>query len=280
MLNWQKNNLTVVFSAFLLVLSSLILSVNVHAAPTSELIDFWDESDEENTNTIDHSKWQTVLDAYLVSNHPSGINRFNYKAVSKADKSALESYINDLKKTDPREYSLAEQKAYWINLYNALTVNLILDNYPVKSITKLGGFFSFGPWDKEIITIEGETLTLNNIEHGILRPIWKDNRIHYAVNCASMGCPNLSATAFTAENTEALLDQSAKDYVNHTRGVKIEGDKMQVSSIYEWYKVDFGGTDASLIEHLKLYAEPQLQEKLNSFSGKITDSYDWSLNQP
>ncbi|GAB2199453.1 DUF547 domain-containing protein [Sessilibacter sp. MAH4] len=280
MLNWQKNNLTVVFSAFLLVLSSLILSVNVHAAPTSELIDFWDESDEENTNTIDHSKWQTVLDAYLVSNHPSGINRFNYKAVSKADKSALESYINDLKNTDPREYNLAEQKAYWINLYNALTVNLILDNYPVKSITKLGGFFSFGPWDKEIITIEGETLTLNNIEHGILRPIWKDNRIHYAVNCASMGCPNLSATAFTAENTEALLDQSAKDYVNHTRGVKIEGDKMQVSSIYEWYKVDFGGTDASLIEHLKLYAEPQLQEKLNSFSGKITDSYDWSLNQP
>lgn len=280
MLNWQKNNLTVVFSAFLLVLSSLILSVNVHAAPTSELIDFWDESDEENTNTIDHSKWQTVLDAYLVSNHPSGINRFNYRAVSKADKSALESYINDLKNTDPREYNLAEQKAYWINLYNALTVNLILDNYPVKSITKLGGFFSFGPWDKEIITIEGETLTLNNIEHGILRPIWKDNRIHYAVNCASMGCPNLSATAFTAENTEALLDQSAKDYVNHTRGVKIEGDKMQVSSIYEWYKVDFGGTDASLIEHLKLYAEPQLQEKLNSFSGKITDSYDWSLNQP
>ncbi len=280
MLNWQKNNLTVVFSALLLVLSSLILSVNVHAAPTSELIDFWDESDEENTNTIDHSKWQTVLDTYLVSNHPSGINRFNYKAVSKADKSALESYISDLKNTDPREYNLAEQKAYWINLYNALTVNLILDNYPVKSITKLGGFFSFGPWDKEIITIEGETLTLNNIEHGILRPIWKDNRIHYAVNCASMGCPNLSATAFTAENTEALLDQSAKDYVNHTRGVKIEGDKMQVSSIYEWYKVDFGGTDASLIEHLKLYAEPQLQEKLNSFSGKITDSYDWSLNQP
>ncbi len=255
-------------------------SSTTSAAPGSELLDFWDESDDENTATIDHNQWQQILDKYLISDHESGINRFDYKAVSKEDTKLLKGYIGGLEKLDPRDYSLAEQKAYWINIYNALTVEVILDNYPVSSITKLGGFFAFGPWDQEATTIQGEELTLNNIEHGILRPIWQDNRIHYAVNCASMGCPNLAGTAYTAENTEEILEQAAKDYVNHERGVTFEGEKLKVSSIYHWYKVDFGDNNDSLVEHLKQYAEPELKAKLEGFDGKLTHDYDWKLNQP
>ncbi|MCV5656507.1 DUF547 domain-containing protein, partial [Escherichia coli] len=82
------------------------------------------------------------------------------------------------------------------------------------SITKLGGLFSFGPWDQDVIIINGKSLTLNDIEHRILRPIWQDPRTHYAVNCASLGCPNLQTQAFTAENTQALLESAAKTFIN------------------------------------------------------------------
>ncbi len=264
---------------FFTVIIALGFSMTTSAAPSSELLDFWDESDEENTDNIDHNSWQQILDTYLIDDHKSGINRFDYEAVSKEDSKQLSTYIDTLEKLDPRDYALAEQKAYWINLYNALTVKVILDNYPISSITKLGGFFAFGPWDQEISTIQGETLTLNNIEHGILRPIWQDNRIHYAVNCASMGCPNLAGVAYTAENSEQILENAAKEYVNHERGVTFDGKKLKVSSIYHWYKVDFGGNNDSLIEHLKEYAEPELKAKLDAFDGKVTHDYDWKLNQ-
>lgn len=185
--------------------------------------------------------------------------------------------------TDPRRYKKIEQKAYWINLYNALTVQLILDNYPVKSITKLGeGLFSFGPWDDPAATIRGKTLSLNDIEHKILRPIWKDQRIHYAVNCASYSCPDLSAMAFTANNTEELLEEGASAYINHPRGVGVDGDDLLLSSIFDWYLVDFGDSQETLVQHLKHYAKPALKQKLAAFErngGDIDHDYNWDLNE-
>ncbi len=176
----------------------------------------WDRSDESNPSAIDHQPWQKILDNYLQSDHPSGVNRFRYSQVSADDKNTLKTYLAQLQAIDPRTYRRSEQMAYWINLYNALTIDLILENYPVKSIKKIGkGFFSFGPWDDDIAYIAGNKLTLNDIEHKILRPLWKGPRIHYAVNCASYGCPNLASMAFTANNIDSLLNQSAHDYVNH-----------------------------------------------------------------
>ena len=231
--------------------------------------------------SIDHKPWQKILDKYLQSDHPSGVNRFHYSQVSADDKKALKIYLSQLRSIDPRAYRRSEQMAYWINLYNALTVDLILDNYPVKSIKKVGkGLFSFGPWDDDIVRIAGNKLTLNDIEHKILRPLWKDPRIHYAVNCASYGCPNLVTKVFTASNTDFLLNQSARDYVNHSRGVRFEDGNLIVSSIYHWYSEDFGGHDQKLIEHLKKYAEPQLKQKLDQYQGPIDHEYDWSLNEP
>lgn len=240
---------------------------------------FWDISNENNAANIDHAAWQHLLDRYLVSDHASGINRFNYDAVSDADKHTLESYLGSMQQLDPRNYNRDVQQAYWINLYNALTIKVVLDEYPVESITTISeDFVSFGPWDDLVAEVQGQALTLNDIEHRILRPIWNDNRIHYAVNCASIGCPNLSAQAFTAANLEAQLEAAAVAYVNHPRGVHFDNGELQVSSIYHWYKVDFGNTDASLLLHLQDYAKPPLRAQLENYQGNINHDYDWNLN--
>ena len=196
-----------------------------------------------------------------------------YQAVTNTGKTKLKQYIKQLEQVNPLEYSKAEQYAYWINLYNAVTVDLILDAYPVKSITKLGGLFSFGPWGDDVVSISGKSLTLNDIEHRILRPIWQDPRTHYAVNCASLGCPNLQPQAFTADNTETLLEQAASEFVNSDKGVLIKNNKLQLSSIYEWFAVDFGNRE-QLIKHLNQYRTQPVKN-----TDKISYDYDWSLNQ-
>ncbi len=255
---------------FLLLLSAL-LSFSVFAAPKAELWSYWQQSDLANQAQISHQEWQQLLDRYLVSQGEN--TRFRYSKVSPADKAKLKQYIQRLATLDPRQYRKAEQYAYWVNLYNAVTVDLILDHYPIKSITKLGGLFSFGPWDQNVLVINGKKLTLNDIEHRILRPIWQDPRTHYAVNCASLGCPNLQAKTFTADNTQTLLDSAAKTFINSKKGVTISGDNAQISSIYDWFAVDFGG-ESQVFNHIRKYA-PQY----NSFSGRVTYHYDWSLNQ-
>ncbi len=237
----------------------------------------------DNTDGIDHSSWQVILDTYIeykqdISNYPP-VNLFCYRNVSKQDRLNLTAYLDYLQSIDPRNYPKTEQFAYWVNLYNALTVDLILKNYPIKSITKLGSLFSFGPWDETIAKVAGHALTLNDIEHHILRPIWQDPRIHYAVNCASFSCPNLSDKAYTAANAEALLEQGAHDYVNHPRGLNLRGNKLELSKIYKWYSDDFGDSEKEVIDHIIRYVNPVLRNRLKSFNGKINYRYDWRLNE-
>ncbi|MDY6991952.1 MAG: DUF547 domain-containing protein [Pseudomonadota bacterium] len=269
--------------AFIMAVLCLFSLRVLQAAPEAELIPFWNKSDENNEKQIDHSAWQTILEQYVHADHPSGVNLFNYQELkhNKADQDTLEAYLTQLQALDPRSYTQAVQKAYWINLYNALTVDLIIEHYPVKSIKKIGGLFSFGPWDESIATVAGQKLTLNNIEHGILRPIWQDNRIHYAVNCASYSCPNLAAQAYRADNTEQLLNQGAQAYVNHQRGVEfMDDDYLVLSSIYDWYQIDFGGSEAAVLKHLRQYAQPKRAQRLKHFDGSIDYEYDWRLNEP
>ena len=268
-----------VAAALLVVTPSFAL-----AAPSSALLEFWNASDETNAETIDHSAWQNLLTAYL-SSHPSGVNRFDYAALkaSDEDRTKLADYLAHLQAHDPRTYARVEQKAYWINFYNALTVQVVVNAYPVDSIRDIHESWIplSGPWDDVHATVAGQELTLNNIEHGILRPIWRDNRIHYAVNCASYGCPNQSPAVFTAANTEELLDASARAYINHPRGVDfVDGDFLVISSIYDWYVEDFGGNQTSVLAHLIQYAEAGLVARLKEFAGSVDYEYDWNLNQP
>lgn len=240
---------------------------------------FWLLSDETNTATIDHSKWQSILDEYLVTDDPSGINYVDYQSLLEEDSQLLVDYLEMLATVNPTAYSRAEQLAYWINLYNALTVKLIIDNYPLESITKLGkSKLSFGPWDDQITVIASKALSLNDIEHSILRPIWKDYRIHFAVNCASKGCPNLQDQAFTRENTLILFNKAATEYLQHPRGLSYDGKTLTLSSIFDWYKQDFGENQQQRLNTLLKYLPDEVSNQLRSNHYTIKYDYDWALN--
>ncbi|MFC1657541.1 DUF547 domain-containing protein [Candidatus Moduliflexota bacterium] len=261
--------------------AGLLLSVAVAlAAPKPDLWDRWVAHDPSSPEIVDHSAWDRFLDSYVVADHPSGINLLRY-GEAREGKAALDGYVTALEVTAVSKYGRAEQMAYWINLYNAVTVQVVLDHYPVGSIREIKispGLFSSGPWDKKLLKIEGQAVSLNDIEHRILRPIWKDNRVHYAVNCASLGCPDLQPVAFTAANTEELLEKAARAYVNHPRGARFEDGKLVVSSIYDWFEIDFGGSAGDVIDHLRSYAEGDLSKGLEGYSGKFKSGYDWDLN--
>lgn len=260
---------------------SLIFSVfSLHAAPQAELWDYWDSHNPESKQSVSHQKFQLFLDNYLKTDNSSGINTLSYESVIEADHKNLASYIEDLERITVTSLNRDEQMAYWINLYNARTILLILDKYPVKSILDIkDNVFAFGPWDMKLLEIEGKLLSLNHIEHNILRPIWQDKRIHYVVNCASMGCPNLQARVFRAENLEEQLEAAVYDYVNHPRGVRFKGKKLIISSIYDWYKVDFGSTRESILSHLSDYAEPDLKKRLELYESNLSYDYSWNLNK-
>ncbi len=252
------------------------------AAPRADLWPRWQKHDPSNAQKIDHTVWDRFLKKYLVAPHPSGIHRVRYGAVSPDDRKALKSYLETLQRLPISTFNRTEQKAYWINLYNALTLEVILSHYPVGSIRDIDispGWFSDGPWGAKLWTIEGEKVSLDDIEHRILRPIWKDNRVHYAVNCASLGCPNLQPAAYTPENLNSLLEKGAREYVNHPRGALFDGGRLRVSSIYVWFQEDFGGNTQGVLNHLSQYAEGPLAEALKSYRGRLSHDYDWRLNE-
>lgn len=254
----------------------------VSAAPSSDLWPHWQAHMQDGPQEVEHRAWDMILKKYLVTNHPSGINRFRYADVTPADRQTLAEYLGQLQQLKVSSLNRKEQKAYWINLYNGLTVQVILDHYPVKSIMDIDispGFFSNGPWDAKLLTIEDEKISLNDIEHRILRPIFKDNRLHYALNCASIGCPNLQAAAFTSANIEELLEASARTYINSPRGARVVKGRLHVSSIYKWFQVDFGGSKSGVVKHLRQYAEGDLAEALQTYSKGLRFGYDWNLNE-
>ena len=248
-------------------------------APKSELWERWEAHDPDAATVIDHSDWSRFLAKYVYPD-PTGVNLVSYIDVTEEDRTALQSYLDDLQAVPISTYNRAEQEAYWLNLYNAVTVEVILDHFPVKGIRDIDispGFFSDGPWGKDLVTVEGEDLSLNDIEHRILRPIWGDPRVHYAVNCASIGCPNLLPVAFTGETLDSMKSEAARAYVNHPRGVTIEGETATISKIYLWFSEDFGETPDAIKAHLMLYADPALAAALTGVK-EIEYAYDWALN--
>lgn len=253
------------------------------AAPKAELWDIWQAHNPDSVLSVDHSAWDELLERYIRSGSGSraGINLFDYAAVSAADKQRLADYLARLAAVPVADLTRDEQRAYWINLYNALTVHIIVQHDPVASIRDIAdGLFSPGPWSKKRFQVGGEPISLNDIEHRILRPIWRDARLHYAVNCASLGCPNLVRQAFTASSSEMLLDAGARAYVNHPRGARLADSELVVSSIYVWFKEDFGGNDAGVIAHLRRYADEPLAAELAQIDRLGGDDYDWQLNAP
>lgn len=250
------------------------------AAPKATLWARWTAHDPASTLTVEHGAWQEFLTAY-VGTAPDGINRVAYGHVTAIDRTSLADYVARLEATPVSRLNHPQQLAFWINLYNALTVSVVLDHFPVASIRDIDispGLLADGPWGRKLATVEDQPVSLDDIEHRILRPVWKDPRIHYAVNCASLGCPNLQLTAFTAENADTLLTQAARDYVNHPRGVSTGDGPLIVSSLFDWYRDDFGGTDETVIAHLKRFAEGAIKGRLDAATRIDGYTYDWTLN--
>lgn len=240
------------------------------------------------TKTVDHSAWTTLLSTY-VSTDETGLNRVDYKGIKAKAVSTLADYIRTLEAVNPAQLDRNEQFAYWANLYNAKTIDIIVAHYPVGSIRDISldtNLFSVlkkavgagGPWKTKVLTVSGTKLSLDDIEHQILRPIFKDPRVHYAVNCASIGCPNLGVEAFTGAQLNEQLDAAARAYVNNPRGISVTDGKVSASSIYSWFQSDFGGSATGVLDHARRYAAPDLKAQLEGQTEISSFDYNWGLN--
>ena len=212
---------------------------------------------------INHAGLDTLLQKYV-----DEAGKVNYKGL-KTNKEALYAYCQTLSEHPAEEtWSREEKMAYWINAYNAFTLKLIVDNYPAKSIINFDGGKT---WDVKRIRIGDKKYRLNNIENDILRPQFKDARIHFAINCAARSCPPLLNRAYTAENLDSTLEARTKAFINDPSFNTLSTSKARVSKIFDWYGVDFG----DLKKYLNKYSATQLKS-----SATITfNEYDWSLNE-
>lgn len=209
-----------------------------------------------------HSSFNGLLAKYV-----SASGNVNYKGL-KSTESKLDAYLKDLDANVPAgDWTKDEKLAYWMNAYNAFTIKLILNNYPVSKITDLHGG---KPWDQKWISLGGKTYSLNDIEHTIIRPTFKDPRIHFAVNCAAKSCPPLLNKAYTGQNVDRELTKVTKAFVNSASN-KISNSSVEISKIFEWYAEDFG----NIIDYLNQYAA----EKVDSNAKVGYLPYNWALNE-
>lgn len=229
-------------------------------------------------NTFDHLAYDSIL-RQNVNLDAQGYASVNYNALV-GQRGAVDAYVASLTASDPTQLSRDEAHAFWINLYNAKTLSVMLEHWPVNSIRDIklggGGLFGKGPWSKKLMTINGTELSLDDVEHKIVRAIFKNPLSHYALNCASYSCPNLMPKAYTAANLNALMQESATLYINHPRAMTIENGEITASKIFSWYADDFGGK-SKLKAHWSKFATPELAEQINAAS--IADyEYDWTPN--
>lgn len=273
-------------SAAVVIMMAAITQANAQLAIEKALVaksklhnQLWTQYDPNSALEIDHSSWDEFLSKYVRQDN-LGINLLGYSRVTRADKQLLADYLDTLQATDVTKLNRNEQYAFWLNLYNASIVKVGLDNYPVKSIldVKKNVLDLKGPFNDKVATVMGLELTPDDIESGIVRPIWNDPLLHYGFNCAAISCPNLGVKAFRGETLNEQLSSAAAAFINDPRGVTVKGGRITVSKIYFWYDVDFGGTDASILEHISRYAGPELKAAIDG-KRKITRyEYDWLLN--
>jgi len=222
-------------------------------------------------NKLDHGLYGELLQKYVVK------GEVDYQGF-KIEEAKLDQYLNILEKTETKKLSPNEQFAYYINAYNAWTIKLILSAYPgLKSIRELGNVIK-SPWKKKIARIDGDVLTLDNIEHDILRPRFKDPRIHFAVNCASKSCPPLRSEPYEADVLDKQLREMTELFINNPERNRLEGNTLYVSRIFKWYAEDFND---DILEFFVKYARGELMDALRKHRKEIKVKYleyDWSLN--
>lgn len=266
----------------LFLLSISLMTSTAHASFHRSLWPKWLVNNPLSKQVISHQVWQNFLDHHVITNEED-INLVDYANLSEKDLTSLKEYIKTLSQIDIDNYNRQEQLAYWINLYNALTVLTVANYYPIANIQEINispGLFSVGPWGANIITIKNTSLSLDDINNRIIRPIWNDPRTHYALNNATIGAPNLNKQAYQGELLEQQLNNAASKYINSLRGVQVIEGKLIVSKLYDWYEDDFGGTKKYVIKHLLQFSQEPLRSQLKHINTIDSYIYNWHINCP
>jgi len=221
---------------------------------------------------VDHTLYATLLDRHLQN------GSVDYRGFHK-DEAVLDRYLEQLAGVDSQSLPADEQFAFFANAYNAWTIKLILSRYPdIDSIKELGSLFK-SPWKRKLARLDGQLMTLDQIEHDILRRRFGDPRVHFAVNCASKGCPPLQVEPFTGSRLDAQLNRAARAFINDPGYNRLEGDTLWVSKIFDWFSEDF---EDDVIGYFIKFAEPPLKDRLQENRDRIRVKYldyDWSLNE-
>ncbi len=213
---------------------------------------------------FDHSRWNNLL-----QRHVSDQGNVNYKGFQ-ADKNEFNTYLKSLTNKPPQEsWNKDETLAYWMNVYNAFTVKLILDNYPTKSIKDIDG-----PWSQRFIEIGEKWYTLNDVEHKIIRKM-DEPRIHFALVCAAVSCPRLYNKAFTAKTLEEDLSLLTRGFLNDNTKNELSENSIKLSKIFKWYGGDFKKNGSSLIDFLNTYTDVVIAPNAK----KSYKDYNWTLNE-
>ncbi|MGD9286098.1 MAG: DUF547 domain-containing protein [Desulfobacterales bacterium] len=220
---------------------------------------------------VDNKIYGELLEKYVRN------GKVNY-AGFKAEEAKLDRYLKILENVNIAKLSRDQQFAFYVNTYNAWTIKLILSGYPgITSIKDLGSLLK-SPWKKEIVRIDGKVISLDDVEHNILRPRYQDPRVHFAINCAAKSCPPLQTEPFEGDILDRQLNEATRSFINDPKSYKLEEDKLHVSRIFKWFSEDF--KDDILGFFLK-YASGDLKKNLEAKADQIQVKYlkyDWSLN--
>ena len=238
-----------------------VTEVIIKTEEVVEVLD--DETIVANPEVFNHDPWNNLLKTHVSSNGNVNYNGF------KNNRKALTNYITSLGKSIPNEkWSKEDKLAYWINAYNAMTIDLIIRNYPIKSIKDIKD-----PWDQRLWKLGDKWYHLNQIEHQILRKM-NEPRIHFGIVCASFSCPKLQNKAFTASQLEAQLTAATKEFLIDKNRNEIASNTIKISKIFKWFSIDFK-QNGSLIDFLNQYSEVQI----SSNAKKSYKDYNWDLNE-
>jgi Protein of unknown function, DUF547 len=215
------------------------------------------------SQNFDYKNYNAFLQKYVSEKGNVGYDKI------KTNKAELDAVIAQFEKTQPTDkWTKNEKMAYYINVYNAYTIKVVVDNYPTKSIKDINGV-----WDKKIVSSEKTKISLSDVENKILRKM-DDPRIHFAINCASFSCPNLINYAFVPSTLDKQLETATKSFINDKSKNTITASEIKISEIFNWYSGDFknGG---SVIDFLNKYSTVKIDKKAKSSFA----TYNWSLNK-
>ena len=246
---------------FFIMTAMLLVSIVVTRTPARS----------DTHTTVDHRLYGALLKKYV---HHGVVNYQGFKNEEKL----LDHYLKVLENTETKILSRHEQFAFYINAYNAWTIKFILSGYPgITSIKDLGSIFR-SPWKKKICRIDGTVITLDDIEHEILRPRFEDPRVHFAINCASKGCPPLISEPYNGSILDRQLDESTAAFLNNSERNRLDGNVLYVSKIFKWFPKDFRN---DVVGFFMKYVTEDIRTRLEQTRGNIAIDYldyDWSLN--